>query len=52
MNITNFIIYIQIYIPILYVTKMTQKKKKRRFSKLVLLAIIIVYYFLLQDFHI
>ena len=47
MNITNFInIYMQIYIPILYVTKMTQK------IKLVLSTIIVVYYFLLQDFHI
>ena len=26
MNITNFIIHIQIYIPILYVTRMTQNK--------------------------
>ena len=26
MNITNFIIYIQVYIPILYVSKMTQNK--------------------------
>ena len=47
MNITNFInIYMQIYIPILYMTKMTQK------IKLVLSTIIVVYYFLLQDFHI
>ena len=36
------------YIPLLYVTKMTQKW----FNKLVLLTIIFVYYLLLQDFYI
>ena len=49
MNITNFIDNIQIYIPILYVTKMTQIEND---NKLVLLTIIIVYHFLLHDFHI
>ena len=49
MNITNFINNIQIYIPILYVTKMTQIEND---NKLVLLTIIIVYHFLLHDFHI
>ena len=32
MNKSNFKIYIQIYIPILYVARMAQKKK--RFNKL------------------
>ena len=49
MNITNFINNIQIYIPILYVTKMTQNEND---NKLVLLTIVIVYRFLLHDFHI
>ena len=48
MNIANFInIYMQIYIPVLYVTKMAQ------YCKMVALSTIIaVQYFLLQDFHI
>ena len=49
MNITNFINNIQIYIPILYVTKMSQNEND---NKLVLLTIIIAYHFLLHDFHI
>ena len=44
MNITNFINNIQIYIPILYVTKMTQNEND---NELVLLTIIILYHFLL-----
>ena len=52
MIIANFInIYTNIYIPILYATRITQNKNDSlNSSMVVLLTITVVQYFLLQDF--
>ena len=44
MNIANFMVYIEIYIPILYVTRMTQSKIDliNSYSSMVMLTIIVV----------
>ena len=56
MNIANFInIYTNIYIPILYVARMTQNKNNsinQYCHKVVLLTVVVGCYFLFQNFRI